>query len=249
MSETLRPHVLSSRAIPALNRAATSCRHLRHAQFPLEQPSSRERLVSTTIVNYGMGNVGSVANMVRRAGGEPVVTSDPATVARASRLILPGVGSFDAAMARLSELDLLEPLGSVVGDGVPILGICLGMQLLADYGDEGGVPGLGWIPGKVTRLTPEDPSGLLRIPHIGWNGCTPTRAHPLFVGVAADARFYFVHSFHFECSHDENELGTTTYGGPFTSAVGRDHVVGVQFHPEKSHAAGRSLIQNFLNLR
>jgi glutamine amidotransferase len=151
-------------------------------------------------------------------------------------------------MARLRESGLVEALRSrVFDDRIPLFGICLGMQLLADFGDEGAVDGLGWIPGRVTRLpTAETPE--LRVPHMGWNRCQTTKTHPLFAGVPDDARFYFVHSFRFECASADDELGVTTYGSHFTSAVARDNIVGVQFHPEKSHAHGMKLIDNFLNL-
>ena len=199
-----------------------------------------------TIVDYGMGNVGSIANMFKKVGVASMHTGDPDEVGRARRFVLPGVGAFDAAMANLSARGLDDVLRRrMIDDGVPTLGICLGMQLLAESSAEGTLPGLGAIPGRVERLPEVGPDGPLRIPHMGWNTVEPAYAHPMLRPLGVDARYYFVHSYAFRCADPADALGTTTYGEPFTSAVARANVLGVQFHPEKSHRHGWALLAAF----
>ena len=198
------------------------------------------------VVDYGMGNLDSVRRALEVGGATVVVTSDPEDLAEADRIVLPGVGAFGIAMDNLRERGLDQALREqVVEQGAPFLGICLGMQLMAATGSEhGSHQGLGWIPGSVDRLEPtvEDP----RIPHVGWNEVHPTVDHPLFDGVEADRDFYFVHSYAFRCDQPAEALATTPYAGGFTSVVGRDNYVGVQFHPEKSQQVGHALLANFL---
>lgn len=202
------------------------------------------------IVDYGMGNVGSIANMVRKLGAASEVTSDPDEIATADSLVLPGVGAFDVAMDTLRSSGLIEPLERAVrARGVPTLGICLGMQLLASSSEEGVSAGLGWVPGRVTRLVAEGPDGPLRIPHMGWSTVVRTRAQTRVPALGADgARYYFVHSYAFRCDDPSDQLGESSYGHPFTSAVERDNVLGVQFHPEKSHRHGLALLADFAGL-
>jgi imidazole glycerol-phosphate synthase subunit HisH len=196
------------------------------------------------IVDYGMGNLGSMANMLRKVGAAAVVSSEPATVARAEKLILPGVGAFDAGMRQLTERGLVPLLQERVAAGTPTLGVCLGMQLFAQASEEGQLPGLGWIDGRATRFRPNG-DARLKVPHMGWNVVQPVREHPLFADMPDEMRFYFVHSYHVVCGDERISLARATYGGDFVAAVARDNVVGVQFHPEKSHKFGMRLLRNF----
>jgi glutamine amidotransferase len=196
------------------------------------------------VVDYGMGNLDSVVRAFSECGATPVLARDPSEVERASAVVLPGVGAFSHGMARIRELGLDEAMLRATNDGVPLLGLCLGMQLLASRSDEGGeTEGLGLIPGEVRQL---DPGADLRVPHIGWNEVDPARDSPLFHDIPAGTDFYFVHSYHVVCDHASDVLARTEYGGPIASAIGRDNVFGVQFHPEKSQKAGFRLLRNFI---
>jgi glutamine amidotransferase len=212
--------------------------------------------MSVAIVDYGSGNLHSAAKAFERAARELdkaeaiKVTSDPAQVAAASRVVLPGVGAFADCRRGLAAVPGMEDAlrHAVLEEGRPFLGICVGMQLMATRGREFEVvDGLGWIDGEVVPLTPDDPG--LKIPHMGWNELRIVRAHPLFAGLPAHAHAYFVHSFGFAAARAEDVLATVDYGGPVTAAIGRDNLAGVQFHPEKSQAAGLALIENFLRWR
>lgn len=199
------------------------------------------------VVDYGMGNVGSIVNMVRRAGGEAMITGDPELIEKADKLVLPGVGAFDQGMRALEETNLLEPLRQAVGIcGVPILGICLGMQLMMDRSEEGSLPGLGLVPGDVRRFPVGDK--LPRVPHMGWNRIAVKKACSLFDGEDHDRRFYFVHSYYVSCSDPDDVLATTVHGLEFVSAFNRRNLFGVQFHPEKSHRFGMELFRRFLDI-
>lgn len=197
------------------------------------------------VVDYGMCNLDSVRRALEEAGGRPFVTDDPADLDAADRIVLPGVGAFPDAMRNLRDRGLDDALRKqVVDDGVPFLGVCLGMQLLAATGHEGEpAEGLGWIDAEVTRLTPVAGE---RVPHVGWNEVYPAGPSPLFAGIPDGTDFYFVHSFHVRCADGDDVLATTPYCGAFTSAVARGHVFGVQFHPEKSQRHGIRLLRNFL---
>lgn len=192
------------------------------------------------IVDLGLGNIGSVANMFRRIGVDPVITADPVDVASAPALVLPGVGAFDRGAAALTRTGLRGVLVDRAASGVPLLGICLGMQLLARGSEEGMLPGLGLLAADVRRLPAADGGGL-RLPHMGWNQVEPTRATRL-LAEAGPLRFYFVHTYAMVCDDDADVLARTTYGDPFVSAVERGSVVGTQFHPEKSHVFGMALL-------
>ena len=202
--------------------------------------------MSLVVVETETANVGSVVNMCRRLGGDPVVSGDPETIASADKLLLPGVGAFDAGMASLHGSGLVEVVRLRASEGVPVLGICLGMQLLFDSSEEGVTTGLGLIPGVVRRLPMESPSGSVRIPHMGWSRLEYYRPHDLTEGIGEEARFYFVHSYAAVPDDDEDIVAVSTHGSRFVSAVARQNVLGVQFHPEKSHRYGKALLGNFL---
>jgi glutamine amidotransferase len=197
------------------------------------------------ILDYGMGNLDSVSRAFEECGASPFATNSARDLRDASYLVLPGVGAFADGMRRIRELGLEDGINEQVERGIPLLGLCLGMQLLADHGVEGGEStGLGLIPGNVLRLVPDDPT--TRIPHVGWNEVNTTRSAPLFDGIEDGKDFYFVHSFHFDCLDESAVLARTPYCGGFVSVVQRENVTGVQFHPEKSQKAGFQLIKSFL---
>ena len=208
------------------------------------------------LIDYGSGNLRSAEKALARAaaehasGHDVVVTADAGLVARAERIVLPGVGAFADCMGGLSSLPgMIEALNTaVLSRGVPFLGICVGMQLMASVGREfGDTNGLDWIKSEVVRMKPKDPA--LKIPQIGWNELSFTRPHPLFAGIAEGSHAYFVHSFELVPQRPEDLIARTDYGGPVTAAVGRDNLVGVQFHPEKSQAVGLAMLGNFLGWR
>jgi glutamine amidotransferase len=212
--------------------------------------------VTVAIIDYGSGNLHSAAKAFERAARESshpepiLVTSDPNEVRRADRIVLPGVGAFADCRRGLDAIEgMIEALDERVRrHGRPFLGICVGMQLMAERGREYEVaPGLGWIPGEVDRITPADPA--LKIPHMGWNTLQPLKPHPLLDGIAAGPdglHAYFVHSFHLRPTERSDLVAEADYGGPVTAVVGRDTIVGTQFHPEKSQRVGLALIANFL---
>lgn len=196
-----------------------------------------------------MGNPGSVLNMLRKAGGDGVVTADPVIISEATAIILPGVGSFDNGMSKLASLNLVELLiKKIVYEKTPFLGVCLGMQLLFERSEEGSMNGLGWISGEIKRFNfsgvPDSKN--FKIPHMGWNLIYPVDNNDLFKMMEQEIRFYFVHSFHVVCTNPENILATSHYGYDFTCAVRKANIFGVQFHPEKSHRFGLALFKNFL---
>jgi len=200
------------------------------------------------VIDYGLGNLRSVAGAVQKLGHEPVVSSDPSALEETDKLILPGVGAFGDGMRNLASLGLIDPLTRLVHErGAPILGICLGAELLARESDEfGRHQGLGWIDAYVTRLEPADPG--LRVPHVGWNTVTQTSPSVLFTDIPQDALFYFVHSYKICCDDSSSVLAHCEYGGPVTAVVARGHIFGTQFHPEKSQRVGLDLLRNFLSL-
>jgi len=212
--------------------------------------AERRQTPGISIVDYGMGNVGSIKNMLTRIGATVEIVNEPDGVHQAERLILPGVGSFDHAIAQLKELDLVTVLNQrVAHDGVPILGLCLGMHLFCRGSEEGVLPGLGWIDAEVRRFDLGDQARTLPVPHMGWNRVQPTSEDP---SVLADpdegARYYFAHSYHAVCDHESDVIGTTEYGYRFHSGFKRDNIIGLQFHPEKSHRFGRAVLTKFSEL-
>lgn len=200
------------------------------------------------VVDYGAGNIGSVLNMIKKAGGQAMASANIFDIQNASKLLLPGVGSFDNAMDKLERLGLVEPIREKAKSGTPMLGICLGMQLLSFGSEEGTKAGLGLIPGRVRRFKFDDKEPLLRVPHMGWNQVAASKKHPLTEGLENDARFYFVHSYHYECEDPADELFKTHYGYDFSSGIQRGNIMGVQFHPEKSHRFGMQFFKNFIGL-
>ncbi len=195
------------------------------------------------ILDIGMGNLRSVENAVFQNGFDPVIVSDAAAFDDLDHLIIPGVGNFGAAVPEIERRGLRQPILDFVSSRRPVLGACLGMQLLMATGEEGGTKaGLGLIAGRVTLL---DPQGLLRVPHVGWNVLNVLRPHPVFEGIKSGRDFYFVHSYAVQCEHDADVLGTTDYGGAVTAVIGSANVIGFQFHPEKSQVNGLKLIENF----
>jgi glutamine amidotransferase len=197
------------------------------------------------IVDYGMGNMRSVLHKVTKLNLDVVVSNDPVDIEKADKLILPGVGSFAAGMNNLKDFGLIQVLEKKVVDGkIPILGICLGMQLLTKHSEEGDADGLGWVDAETKRFSFPTGNGL-RIPHVGWNTLTHVRDSHVLDGFDENMRFYFTHSYHVVCADDGDIVAQTNYGYDFTSILEKDNIVGVQFHPEKSHVKGMQLIKNF----
>lgn len=204
-------------------------------------------MTDTIIVDYGMGNVGSICNMLKYIGHHSTISSDPATIRQASRLILAGVGAFDAGMTQLNRLGLTELLTEQVAERkVPVLGICLGMQLLTRSSEEGQLPGLGWIEADTKRFF--FPNNLdLKIPHMGWNKVIRETPSPLTEGLDNESRFYFVHSYHCVLDEPSRAILSVDYGLRVTAAFQKENVLGVQFHPEKSHRFGMQILRNFVS--
>lgn len=203
--------------------------------------------MTLVIVNSGLGNIGSVANMVRREGGLPLVSCQPEDVRAAEKVILPGVGAFDHGMRQLEVLGLIDVIQERAAAGAAILGICLGMQLLGDNSEEGDRQGLGLVSAHFKRFSFAPGEGL-RVPHVGWNQVEVIRDNAILHRDGEERRFYFTHSYHAVCADERDVLATAEYGYSFAAVVGRGRVFGVQFHPEKSHQFGRVVIRNFLRL-
>jgi len=202
-----------------------------------------------TIVDYGLGNIQAFLNVYHRLNIKAKRATTATELADASRLILPGVGSFDDAMRRLTESGMREALDDMaLRQRVPILGVCVGMQMLGHGSDEGQLPGLGWIAGRVTRLQSRPSAGTLPVPHMGWNDVRPVATSRLFDRLDSGARFYFLHSYYFVCDRDDDRLAVASYGEDFTCAAHAGNIFGVQFHPEKSHHFGARLLQNFAEM-
>lgn len=208
-------------------------------------------MADIAVIDYGMGNLRSVAQALRHVAGDRsvVVTSDPAEVRAASHVVFPGQGAMPDCVRELDARGLRGPLMQAAASK-PFLGICIGLQMLFEHSEEGGVDGLGIFPGRVRRF----PAGMqdacgnrLKVPHMGWNQVFQTRAHPLWTGIPADARFYFVHSYYVEPADSALSAAYTEYPFRFTSAAGRANIFAVQFHPEKSQHAGLSLLSNFVH--
>ena len=198
-----------------------------------------------TIIDYGVGNLGSVKNMLKKAGFESVLASDISTVEMAEKIILPGIGAFDHCM-QMFNASGLKPVVTekVLQNKIPLLGICVGLQMLMENSEEGTEPGLGWIAGKTIKFN-KDNLGDLKIPHMGWTDVRRSKTSALTNDLGEQPRFYFVHSFHVLPENSEDDLLLANYGYDFTAAENRDNIFGVQFHPEKSHKYGMKILENF----
>lgn len=202
------------------------------------------------VVDYGVGNLGSVANMLRKIKVDAVVSGDPAVIDSADKLILPGVGAFDNAMRNLEDRQLIPTLTrKVVDEHTPILGLCVGMQLFSRGSEEGRLPGLGWIPADTVRFRLDPAERTLKVPHMGWSEVIVQRYHPIWNGLSSSQpRFYFVHSYHVVCDNAADVLAVAHHGYDFAAAVAHDNILGTQWHPEKSHIFGMKLLHGFANL-
>lgn len=206
-----------------------------------------------TIIDYGIGNLRSMEKAFEHEQIKVLRTDSPEKILQAQRLVLPGVGAFGACMAELRKRHLVEPIKTAVAQNTPLLGVCVGMQLLFEQGKERGEhEGLGLLPGQVVQF---DFNGLtsskghpLKVPHMGWNTINPARNHPLLDGIAPESFFYFVHSYHARCQNASDVLATTEYGHKFPAVVHRNNVMGAQFHPEKSQENGLKILRNFAHM-
>ncbi len=202
-----------------------------------------------TILDYGSGNLNAIKNVYERLNIPFEFAETKEQITKADHIILPGVGAFDDTISTLQKKGFIDVLNKkVFYDKVPILGICVGMQMLADSSEEGTLEGLGWIHGKVKKFDKNLISGKPKIPHLGWNSIEITQNSPLFKNIDPAVGFYFVHSYYYECADEANVICKTEYGKVFHSTVNQDNIFGVQFHPEKSHDNGIQLLKNFANL-
>jgi glutamine amidotransferase len=204
------------------------------------------------VIDYGLGNIKAFLNIYKRLNIEHCSASSPGMLSEATHIILPGVGAFDHAMLKLQSSGMLDVLTEkVLNKNVPVLGICVGMQILANSSEEGALPGLGWISGSVKKFT-HDTTGIssrFPLPHMGWNDVSLAKESGIFAGVSSTPRFYFLHSFYFECAESTSSIATSEYGYKFTCAVQSENIYGVQFHPEKSHHDGVQLLRDFANIK
>ncbi len=198
------------------------------------------------ILDYGLGNLGSISNMLKVIGEKAIISNDSNVIKQSSGIILPGVGAFDAGMSRLNEMNMSKLIKEEAHGGKPILGICLGMQLLGRKSEEGSSEGLSLIPFECKKFRFDDLE--LKIPHMGWDVVNFSKTHPILNGLDGQQRYYFVHSYYAICDETDNILMTCEYGCKFAAAVINDNVIGVQFHPEKSHDFGLALLENFVNM-
>jgi glutamine amidotransferase len=200
------------------------------------------------IVDYGVGNLAAIKNMLKKAGSDSLISEDPETIRQADKLILPGVGAFDTCAGKLQASGLIPLLNQkVLEDKTPTLGVCVGMQLLTEGSEEGVLPGLGWIRGRVIRFRQDRMSPGMKVPHMGWTDVELSKPSPLFREMYDEPRFYFVHSYHAELDEPGDALVRAHYGYTFVAGMEKGNILGVQFHPEKSHKFGMKLLANFVN--
>jgi glutamine amidotransferase len=198
------------------------------------------------IIDYGMGNIRSVMNKIHRSGHEAIVSFEHDIIKNADKIILPGVGHFSNGMKRLQERNIIDILNEkVLNDKVPVLGICLGMQLLTGFSEEGNTTGIGWLDAETVKFDLNDIKH--KVPHMGWNSIVQKKESPLLKDIPDNRYYYFVHSYHVKCNNSDDVLTTSFYGYEFVSSVQKDNIFGTQFHPEKSHEWGEKLLNNFLN--
>lgn len=202
-----------------------------------------------TIVDYGVGNINAFVNVYKRVNIATKIAKTASDLDDAQKIILPGVGHFDHAMSELIKSGMREKLDELVMvKKIPIIGICVGMQMMANASDEGNLEGLKWIDASVKKFDESKIKQVTRLPHMGWNDVQPVISHPLFLGLERDALFYFLHSYYFECNKKRDILAISEYGGQFTCAAHHENIYGIQFHPEKSHHYGETLLHNFAKL-
>ncbi|OGQ06024.1 MAG: imidazole glycerol phosphate synthase, glutamine amidotransferase subunit [Deltaproteobacteria bacterium RIFCSPLOWO2_01_44_7] len=201
------------------------------------------------VVDYGMGNVGSILNMIRKTGGSAIISGNLKDVEMAEKLVLPGVGAFDNGVKNLQDIGLWDILNhKVCKNKTPILGICLGMQLFTDGSEEGNLAGFGWVKAKTIRFRFKEDARQIKIPHMGWNQVFLKKSSPIFQEMHKEPRFYFVHSYHLICEEEQDVVSVTRYGHEFVSAIQKENIYATQFHPEKSHKYGLQLIRNFVEV-
>jgi len=204
--------------------------------------------MAIVILDYGMGNLGSIQNMLQYLGEDAVITSELSVIEKADKLILPGVGSFDAGMAQLESAGMMGLLKEMVDNrNKPILGVCLGMQLMTKGSEEGKSEGLGWLDASTHKFDFSQESGL-RVPHMGWNHISVTRAHELVADLDEEPRYYFVHSYYISANNPADVIATASHGHTFVAIMSKDNIMGCQFHPEKSHRYGMMLLKNFAKI-
>ena len=202
-----------------------------------------------TIIDYGVGNISAFQNVYKRLDIPTQIAKSVEDLQEVEKLILPGVGAFDNSMSQLNQSGMRERLDELVlVQKIPVIGICVGMQMMGLQSDEGQLEGLKWIDANIRKFDESTLHQRTKLPHMGWNDVFPKNAHPLFEGLEKDSIFYFLHSYYFECNNKEDILATSDYGVSFTSAAHHDNIFGIQFHPEKSHQYGEKLLHNFAKL-
>ena len=202
-----------------------------------------------TIIDYGVGNINAFYNIYKNLGVVVTIAKNSNDILNASKLILPGVGHFDYAMNKFNESGMVDTVTDLVmNKGIPVLGICVGMQMLATKSEEGKLPGLNWINAEVKKIDTSLLKQSTRLPHMGWNNIIIKKNNPIFHEIVDSPRYYFLHSFYFDCNNNEDTIATSIYGNSFTCAINHNNIFGVQFHPEKSHHFGIQLLKNFSNL-